>query len=44
MVDEDFNLPEERRPRRSQSPEERRPRRSIEQLYQQRKRKQSECV
>ncbi len=44
MVDEDVNLPEERCPRRSQSPEERRPRRSIEQLYQQRKRKQSECV
>jgi len=28
MVDEDVNLPEERRPRRSQIPEERCPRRS----------------
>ena len=37
-------IPDERRPRRSQIPDERCPRRSIEQLYQQRKRKQSECV
>ena len=44
MVDEDINLPFFLVDEDVNLPDERRPRRSIEQLYQQRKRKQSECV